>query len=92
MTLTKADIIERMVSSLGLENKLSSEILEYVLEVIKLRLADGEDVSISGFGKWTTREKNSRVGRNPKTGEEVEISARRVVTFKPSKILRDAVN
>ena len=68
------------------------EILEIILEEIKLRLEDGKDVKISGFGKWTVKEKRARPGRNPHTGERIEISARRVVTFHPSDKMRDSVN
>ncbi len=92
MTLTKADLIERISNGLGLEARQSSDILEYLIETIKIELIKDGDISISGFGRWSTRKKNPRVGRNPKTGEEALISARRVVTFKPSKILRDVIN
>ncbi|OGR01833.1 MAG: integration host factor subunit alpha [Deltaproteobacteria bacterium RIFOXYA12_FULL_61_11] len=90
--MTKADLIERISNGLGLEARQSSDILEYLIETIKIELIKDGDISISGFGRWSTRKKNPRVGRNPKTGEEALISARRVVTFKPSKILRDVIN
>ena len=66
--------------------------MEMVLEEVKQQLAEGEDVKISGFGKWSIKEKRSRPGRNPHTGKQIEISARRVVTFHPSDKLRDSVN
>ena len=72
--------------------KEAKEILEITLEDIKFKLEQGEDVKISGFGKWNVKEKRSRPGRNPHTGEKIEISSRKVVTFHPSDKMRDSVN
>ena len=92
MTLTKADLIERISNALGLEARQAGDILEFLIESLKLELVKGEPISISGFGRWSVRQKAPRTGRNPKTGEEAMITARRVVSFKPSKILRDELN
>ena len=81
-------LVELIKSKLGSHTKTSREALEVLLEEIKVRLEKGEDVKISGFGKWMVREKKSRPGRNPHTGKKIEITARRVVTFHPSDKLR----
>jgi integration host factor subunit alpha len=91
-TLTKDVLVEMIRDKVGYPVKEAKEILEIVLEEIKLRLENGKDVKISGFGKWTVKEKRSRPGRNPHTGQKIEISARRVVTFHPSDKMRDQVN
>ncbi|WP_041641540.1 integration host factor subunit alpha [Magnetococcus marinus] len=90
--MTKADIVQTVYQRLGLSKKESADIVESVFELIRNQLENGDPVKISGFGNFTMREKNPRQGRNPKTGEEVEISARRVVTFKASQILLNKVN
>lgn len=90
-TLTKADIVEKVHEKIGFSKKDSSEIVERVFELIKQTLEKGEHVKISGFGKFDVRSKRARRGRNPQTGEEIEISARRVLTFKPSQLLKDAL-
>lgn len=92
MTLTKDVLVEMIREKAGYPVKEAKEILEIILEEIKLRLEDGKDVKISGFGKWIVKEKSARPGRNPHTGEKIEISARRVVTFHPSDKMREAVN
>ena len=92
MTLTKDVLIEIIRERVGYPAKEAREILEMVLEEIKLKLEAGEDVKISGFGKWAVKGKRARPGRNPHTGKRIEISARRVVTFHPSDKLRDMVN
>ena len=92
MTLTKDALIEMIRDKVGFPVTEAKEILEIILEEIKLKLEEGKEVKISGFGKWTVKEKRSRPGRNPHTGERIEISARRVVTFNPSDKLRNAVN
>ncbi|MBF0284444.1 MAG: integration host factor subunit alpha [Magnetococcales bacterium] len=89
--MTKAEIVEAVYERIGLSKKESAEIVETVLEVVRERLENGEAVKISGFGNFMVRSKGSRPGRNPKTGEEVEIPPRRVLTFKASQILRDKV-
>ncbi len=92
MTLTKDAVIELIREKVGFPVKEAKEILEMILEEIKLKLEEGQDVKISGFGKWTVKEKRARPGRNPHTGERIEITARKVVTFNSSDKLRDAVN
>jgi integration host factor subunit alpha len=90
--MTKADIIESVYTHVKLTKKESAEIVELVLETLKDTLERGEKVKISGFGNFHVREKKSRVGRNPQTGQEIEISARRVLTFRPSQVLKSALN
>ncbi|MFZ4738191.1 MAG: integration host factor subunit alpha [Bradymonadia bacterium] len=91
--MTKADIIERVYDNLGaLSKKESAEIVEMVFETIKLTLAQGEKIKISGFGNFVVREKKARIGRNPQTGIEIRISPRRVLTFKPSQVLKNSIN
>lgn len=90
--MTKADIIERVYERVGFSKKESAEIVELVFDTIKETLERGEKIKISGFGNFVVREKNSRIGRNPQTGEEIEISARRVLTFRPSQVLKNALN
>lgn len=92
MTLTKDVLIEMIRDKVGFPVKEAKEILEIILEEVKTRLEDGKEVKISGFGKWTVKEKRTRPGRNPHTGEKIEISARRVVTFHPSDKMREAIN
>jgi len=92
MALTKDDIVNSIYTSLDLRKKQSIEIVESLLEIIKKSLENGEDVLISGFGKFRVREKGERKGRNPQTSETMMLRARRVVTFNPSGILRDKVN
>lgn len=89
--LTKADLAEMLFNELGLNKREAKEIVELFYEEIKQALEDNEPVKLSGFGNFELREKNSRPGRNPKTGEEIPISARRVVTFRPGQKLRALV-
>jgi integration host factor subunit alpha len=91
-TLTKAEFVESVYSRVGLSRRDSSEVVELLFECIKETLARGEAVKISGFGNFVVREKNARIGRNPQTGRDIEISARRVLTFKPSQVLKDILN
>ncbi|MCP5464885.1 MAG: integration host factor subunit alpha [Deltaproteobacteria bacterium] len=91
-TLTKAELIESIYEKIGFSKKEASDIVELVFETLKTTLEGGEKVKISGFGNFVVREKRPRVGRNPQTGEEIEISARRVLTFKPSQVLKAALN
>jgi len=91
-TLTKDTLIEMIRDKVGYPVTEAKDILEIILEEIKAKLEEGTEVKISGFGKWTVKEKRSRPGRNPHTGERIQISARRVVTFNPSDKLRNAVN
>ena len=92
MSLTKIDIVESVYDQLGIPKKDCVNIIESLFEIIKDDLDKGHDVLISGFGKWTVKAKKKRRGRNPQTGEELMLDARRVVTFKSSTVLRDAIN
>ena len=91
MTLTKADLAEKLYDELGLNKRESKEFVELFFEKIRRALENGDSVKLSGFGNFDLREKNPRPGRNPKTGEEIPISARRVVTFRPSQKLKERV-
>ena len=91
MSLTKADIVYGISNHLDLSKSKAIDIFESVLEIIKTSLADGEDVLISGFGKFYVNEKKQRRGRNPQTGEDLMLAPRRVVTFRCSPRLRDKV-
>ena len=92
MGLTKKDIVERVCDGLGLPRNQSIEIVESLLELMKSTLVSGDDLLVSGFGKFCVRDKHERKGRNPATGEDAILPARRVVTFKCSCKLRDKVN
>ena len=86
--LTKADIAEMLYEELGLNKRESKEIVECFFEEIRIALENNEQVKLSGFGNFDLRNKSTRPGRNPKTGEEIPIEARRVVTFKPGQKLK----
>jgi len=90
--MTKADIIESIYEKVGLSKEDSSRIVELVLESLKETLEKGEKVKVSGFGNFVVRAKRSRRGRNPQTGDEIQITARKVLTFKSSPILKKALN
>lgn len=91
--MTKADLIDQVHEALGdLTKKQAMDIVESVFTLIKGTLAGGENLKISGFGSFVLRDKNNRIGRNPKSGEAMTISARRVVTFKPSQVLKNGMN
>ena len=90
--MTKADIIEQIYEKVGFSKKESAEIVELVFDLMKDTLEKGEKIKISGFGNFVVRQKRPRIGRNPQTGEEIEISARRVLTFRPSQVLKAALN
>lgn len=90
--MTKADIAERIQSVTGLNKKDSIEVLELVLSIMKSTLEQGEALKISGFGNFVVKEKKDRRGRNPQTGETITISSRRVLTFKPSSVMRSRIN
>ncbi len=92
MTLTKDDIVKALAKENGYQLKQSGELIETLLELIKSALATGEDVLISGFGKFCVKNKRERRGRNPATGEDIMLAARRVVNFKCSGQLRDKIN
>ena len=91
MALTKADMAERLFEELGLNKREAKELVEVFFEEVRLALEKGEQVKLSGFGNFTLRDKNQRPGRNPKTGEEIPITARRVVTFRPGQKLKARV-
>ena len=91
MALTKADLAESLFNELGLNKREAKEFVELFFEKIRSALAEGEQVKLSGFGNFGLRKKNSRPGRNPKTGEEIPITARCVVTFRASHKLKERV-
>jgi integration host factor subunit alpha len=91
MALTKADLAERLYEESGFSKRESKEIVEFFFEALRSALETGESVKLAGFGKFDLREKKQRPGRNPKTGVEVPITARRVVTFRPGQTLRARV-
>jgi integration host factor subunit alpha len=92
VAMTKADIVETLYEKVGFSKKEAADLVEMVFDTLKSTLAQGNKVKISGFGNFVVREKRSRVGRNPQTGQSIEISARRVLTFRPSQVLRTDVN
>ncbi len=92
MTLTKALIVEAIAEQIGFPKNHSSEIVETLLEIIKRTPGSGDDVLVSGFGKFCVKEKRERKGRNPATGEDLMLAPRKVVTFKCSGKLRDKIN
>ena len=92
MALTKASIIETIHGQLGLPKNNCADLVETLLDIIKNQLAIGEDVLISGFGKFCVKEKRERRGRNPATGEDMMLGKRRVVTFRCSSVLRNKIN
>ncbi len=91
MALTKAEMAERLFDDLGLNKREAKELVEAFFEEIRFSLEQGQQVKLSGFGNFDLRNKNQRPGRNPKTGEEIPISARRVVTFRPGQKLKARV-
>ncbi len=91
MALTKAEMAEKLFDELGLNKREAKEMVEMFFEKIRGSLEDGTQVKLSGFGNFDLREKKQRPGRNPKTGEEIPISARRVVTFRPGQKLKARV-
>lgn len=91
MALTKADMAEKLFEELGLNKREAKELVELFFEQIRAALENGKQVKLSGFGNFDLRDKNERPGRNPKTGEEIPISARRVVTFRPGQKLKARV-
>ena len=92
MTLTKARIAANIQDELGLQANHSKEVVETLLEIMKSTLETGEDILISGFGKFIVKEKTARKGRNPATGDDMILKARRVVTFRCSSKLRSMIN
>ncbi|MFH1983158.1 MAG: integration host factor subunit alpha [Pseudomonadota bacterium] len=92
MTLTKAQIVDEIPERLGFSRKKSIDVVETLLEILKRTMETGEDVLISGFGKFCVKQKQSRRGRNPATGDDMLLGGRRVVVFRCSKLLRDRIN
>lgn len=92
MAYTKATMVEDICEKIGLPKKDATDIVEFLFDSMKNCLIEGETLKISGFGSFTVRNKKARLGRNPQTGEPMEISARSVITFKTSQVLRDILN
>ncbi len=93
MKMTKADIVERVCENVGgFSKKEAAELVDMVFNTMKDTLSTGEKIKISGFGNFVVRSKNPRPGRNPQTGEEIMIDARKVLTFKPSNVLKTILN
>jgi integration host factor subunit alpha len=90
--MTKADLIESVYLTTGFSKKESAAIIEMVFDLMKNTLQDGEKIKIAGFGNFVVKDKSSRRGRNPQTGNEIEISARKILTFKPSQVLKASIN
>lgn len=91
-TVTRADLCEAVYQKVGLSRTESADLVEMVLDEISDCLVRGESVKLSSFGSFLVRQKGERIGRNPKTGEEVPISPRRVMVFKPSNVLKQKIN
>ncbi|MEL6298795.1 MAG: integration host factor subunit alpha [Pseudomonadota bacterium] len=91
-TLTRADLADAVVARVGLPRNESQDLVETILGEVSKALEDGENVKLSSFGSFGIREKSERVGRNPKTGEEVPITPRRVLVFRPSTIMKERIN
>jgi integration host factor subunit alpha len=91
-TLTRADLTEAVFQAVGLSRNESAQMVEDMLEEISAALARGETVKLSSFGTFTVRQKSQRMGRNPKTGDEVPIAPRRVLVFRPSHVLKSMIN
>ena len=92
MTMTRADLTEAVYQEVGLSRNESAQLVESVLEEIASTLSTGESVKVSSFGTFSVRDKAERIGRNPKTGDEVPISPRRVLVFRASHVLKDRIN
>ena len=90
--MTKAEIIESVHMKVQFSKKEAAEVVELVFDTMKETLERGEKIKISGFGNFIVRDKKARIGRNPQTGKEIEIAARRVLTFRPSQVLKSALN
>jgi integration host factor subunit alpha len=90
--MTKADIVEKIHTKIGFSKNVSSDLLENLLSIMKNSLEDGEKIKIAGFGNFEVKQKKDRTGRNPQTGDALTIEARKVLTFKPSNVLRQRIN
>ncbi|WP_421791704.1 integration host factor subunit alpha [Hyphobacterium sp.] len=91
-TITRADLADAVHQKIGLSRQESADLVQSVLGMVSDSLAEGNSVKLSSFGSFVLRDKNGRIGRNPKTGEEVPIEPRRVLTFKPSQVLKEKVD
>lgn len=92
LPMTKKDLIENVRANSNFQRKEAEGIVESVLDIIKESLASGEEVKLSGFGKFIVQQKRDRTGRNPQTGEPLTITARKILTFKPSTLLKQEIN
>ena len=90
--MTKADIVEKIYEKVGLSKKESADLVELVFDILKNTLESGEKIKVAGFGNFEVKSKANRRGRNPQTGEEITITARKILTFKPSQVLKAAIN
>lgn len=90
--MTKADLIENVYLKTGFSKKESAEIVEMVFDLIKTTLEAGEKIKIAGFGNFVVKDKATRRGRNPQTGDEIAISSRKILSFKPSQVLKQSIN
>jgi integration host factor subunit alpha len=90
--MTKNDLVEKIHTQIGISKKESSDLLESLFSIIKLTLENGEKIKLAGFGNFEIQQKKDRIGRNPQTGESLTINARRILTFKPSAVLKDRIN
>ena len=91
-TVTKADLVEKVYERLGFSKKEAADLVELIFASLKESIVTGEKVKISGFGNFVVRSKRSRIGRNPQTGDQITISARHVLTFRPSQVLKAMLN
>jgi integration host factor subunit alpha len=92
LAMTKVDIVEGIYEKVGFSKKEVAKIVEYIFDIIKDTLIKEDKIKISGFGNFVVRKKRSRRGRNPQTGSDIEITARRILTFKPSQVLKGGLN
>jgi len=92
MAMTKASIVERVTTQCGCTRKEAIEYVETIFRIMKHTLEGGEEIKISGFGKFAVKQKNARRGRNPQTGESITLDPRKVLSFKPSQLLRKSIN
>jgi integration host factor subunit alpha len=90
--MTKADLVEKVYLKTGFSKKESADIVEMIFDLMKDTLEQGEKIKLAGFGNFVVKQKATRRGRNPQTGDEIEISSRRILTFKPSQVLKSAIN
>ena len=90
--MTKADIVEKIYEKVGFSKKESAELVETVFDIMKGTLEGGDKIKIAGFGNFVVKDKANRRGRNPQTGDEIIITARKILTFKPSQVLKAALN